>query len=564
MNKEFTCRLWVLLCGCLLSVQCSIAQNASLNNTGALPDASAMLDISSNSKGLLIPRMLQNERNAIASPATGLMVYQTDGTAGFYYYNGSSWTSLTPALGGSGTINFLPKFTAANTLGNSLVFDNGSTVGINNSSPSSMAKLHVSGAGNYGSLPYYQAGIVADGASGSANVTGVYGEGGWRGVFGRNPGTASGTEAIGVGGRLEGSAYTSTGYGVKGESVGTGPTSYGVYGIASGTGHGIAGVVSGTGDAGRFDGGANGYGVIVVNGISGFGTTTPTSMSKVQVSGLGTYGSQPYYQAGIVADGSATSANGNGVYGESGWRGVYGRNPGTASGVDAIGVAGRTEGSAYTSRAYGVKGEAVGSGPSNYGVYGFANSAVNSNYGVYGTSPAPGYAGYFSGNVNITGSISKGSGTFMIDHPLDPENKYLFHSFVESPDMMNIYNGNIITDGNGNASVTLPDYFEALNKDFRYQLTVIGDFAQVMISEKVHGNRFSIKTNKPGIEVSWQVTGVRHDKYAEKHRVVPVVEKEPMFRGYYIHASEWGMPAAKSFDSITTPKDTGGDNQTKH
>jgi hypothetical protein len=362
---------------------------------------------------------------------------------------------------------------------------------------------------------------------------------------------------------LEGSTYTLAGYGVKGVSQGTGPISYGVYGSATGTGHGVAGVVTGTGIAGRFDGGASGYGIIVVNGQSGFGTTTPNTMCKVQVSGLGTYGTLPYYQAGIVADGSATSVNGTGVYGESGWRGLFGRNPGTATGSEAIGVEGKVEGNAYTYRGYGIKGTAIGAGPANFGLYGNASNGTI-NYGVYGSNTGAGYAGYFSGNVSITGSISKGSGTFMIDHPLDPENKYLFHSFVESPDMMNIYNGNIVTDANGNASITLPDYFEALNKDFRYQLTVIGEFAQAIISEKIKDNHFSIKTDKPGIEVSWQVTGVRHDKYADQHRVVPEVEKEPMLKGFYLHAAEWGMPAEKSFDSVTTPKNSTTDNSTNH
>ena len=76
--------------------------------------------------------------------------------------------------------------------------------------------------------------------------------------------------------------------------------------------------------------------------------------------------------------------------------------------------------------------------------------------------------------MNVTGTLSKGSGTFKIDHPLDPANKFLSHSFVESPDMMNIYNGNVTTDAGGEAIVELPDYFEALNRDPRYQLTVIG------------------------------------------------------------------------------------------
>src|SRR5262249_35543573 len=82
-----------------------------------------------------------------------------------------------------------------------------------------------------------------------------------------------------------------------------------------------------------------------------------------------------------------------------------------------------------------------------------------------------GLAGEFLGDVSVSGNLSKGGGSFKIDHPLDPENKYLYHSFVESPDMMNVYNGNVVTDASGDAFVEMPEYFEALNKDFRYQLT---------------------------------------------------------------------------------------------
>lgn len=290
----------------------------------------------------------------------------------------------------------------------------------------------------------------------------------------------------------------------------------------------------------------------------GLNTTTPSTMSKFHVSGAGTYGMLPYYQAGIVSDGASSSANVSAVYGEGGWRGVFGRNPGTASGTQAVGVYGLVEGSTYTGQGYGVKGDAIGTGPKNYGVYGTASGAVTNNYGVYGTATGTGaYAGYFQGNVNITGSIAKGSGTFKIDHPLDPENKYLYHSFVESPDMMNIYNGNVITDANGNATIALPDYFEALNKDFRYQLTVVGTFAQAIVAEKVSNNQFKIKTDKPNVEVSWQVTGVRHDKFADAHRVVPEVQKEDQFKGFYLHAAEWGQPYSKSYDAITNPQQTG-------
>ena len=97
--------------------------------------------------------------------------------------------------------------------------------------------------------------------------------------------------------------------------------------------------------------------------------------------------------------------------------------------------------------------------------------------------------------------------------------------------MMNVYNGNITTGERGEAVVELPSYFDALNRDFRYQLRVIGQFAQAMVLEKINGNRFKIKTDKPRVEVSWQVTGIRKDKFAEEHRIKVESEKPDSERG---------------------------------
>ena len=163
---------------------------------------------------------------------------------------------------------------------------------------------------------------------------------------------------------------------------------------------------------------------------------------------------------------------------------------------------------------------------------------------VYG---AANYAAYFSGNVYVAGTLSKSAGSFKIDHPLDPENKWLNHSFVESPDMMNVYNGNIVTDGNGESTVTLPSYFEALNKDFRYQLTVIGQFAQAIVGSEIVGNIFVIKTDKPNVKVSWQVTGIRHDAYANAHRILPEELKVAGEIGTYASPVEAGKPKSMGF-----------------
>src|SRR5205085_12400073 len=101
------------------------------------------------------------------------------------------------------------------------------------------------------------------------------------------------------------------------------------------------------------------------------------------------------------------------------------------------------------------------------------------------------------------GSLSvSGTKNFKIDHPLDPENKYLYHAAIESSEVLNIYSGNVTTDENGDATVFLPEWFEALNRDFRYQLTVIGSFNQAMVASKIKDNTFTIKTNGAKVEVS--------------------------------------------------------------
>jgi hypothetical protein len=88
----------------LLVLTISLSMNAQVGINNDSPDASSALDITATTAGLLIPRMTETQRDAITSAATGLMIYQTDGTVGFYYYNGSSWaevavTSATYSIG---------------------------------------------------------------------------------------------------------------------------------------------------------------------------------------------------------------------------------------------------------------------------------------------------------------------------------------------------------------------------------------------------------------------------------------------------------------------------------
>ena len=173
--------------------------------------------------------------------------------------------------------------------------------------------------------------------------------------------------------------------------------------------------------------------------------------------------------------------------------------------------------------------------------------------GVVGVAGS-GYAGNFTGDLNVTGSIIAGTKDFKIDHPLDPANKYLVHASVESSEMMNIYTGNITTDAQDQATVQLPEWFEVLNTDFRYQLTVIGQFAQAIVARKIENNRFEIRTSAPNVEVSWQVTGVRQDAYAKAKPLVVEQEKEARLRGFYIHPEFYGAPPEKQIEWARHPQ----------
>ncbi|MCI0387302.1 MAG: hypothetical protein MOB07_00815 [Acidobacteria bacterium] len=248
---------------------------------------------------------------------------------------------------------------------------------------------------------------------------------------------------------------------------------------------------------------------------------------------------------------SATgSVGGTGVTANGGGGSNIGGSGVQARGGDGSGVGGN--GAVFFG---GIGDGGGGNGISAMG--GFSNSGQGGNgitASAGGGAGGDGLAGRFNGDVSITGNVSKGGGSFRIDHPLDPANKYLSHSFVESPDMKNVYDGNITTDQNGEATVTLPNYFEALNRDFRYQLTVIGQFAQAIVGSEISGNSFSIKTDRPGVKVSWQATGIRQDAYANKHRI-PIEEvKSERERGYYLHPKVFDQPEEKSVEWARNPE----------
>ena len=159
--------------------------------------------------------------------------------------------------------------------------------------------------------------------------------------------------------------------------------------------------------------------------------------------------------------------------------------------------------------------------------------------------------GSFAGNLNVTGTLTKGGGSFKIDDPLDPENKTLSHSFVESPDMLNIYNGSLRLDARGEGWVTMPEYFQALNRDFRIVLTSVGSSQpRLYIAREIKGNRFKIAGGRANGKVSWMVTGIRQDAWANAHRIPTEEEKPAQERGKYLHPELYGVGADKNTDAM--------------
>ena len=206
------------------------------------------------------------------------------------------------------------------------------------------------------------------------------------------------------------------------------------------------------------------------------------------------------------------------------------------------------------------------------GVLGYTGSMSSARAAILGSTnnPATGaIAGRFEGDVQIISNssgqpgdltvagkllVSSGMKMFHIDHPLDPENKYLNHAAIESSEVLNVYSGNVTTDENGDAVVKLPAWFEALNTDFRYQLTVLGTFAQAIIADEIKRNRFRIKTNSPGVKVSWQVTGVRADPTAKLFKFEVEEEKAEKERGYYLNPDAYGLSEERSIQFARDPE----------
>jgi len=511
----------------------------------------------------------------------------------------------TATLGGTGATGYIPIWTNATTLADSLLFQKSGLIGMGTTSPGAaldiLGKATVlrgtsSGAGGIGVLGNasaptgLSAGVYGETSSNTTNAAGVNGvakasTGQTVGVWGLSAST-SGTGVLGNGAQ----------YGVVGTAANDEPNSSGVLGEANAVTttfavYGVQGVTSNSAKGSSGVSGSANASTGLVDGVSGY-----TSSSTTYAAGVSGYAGSSTGQVYGVSGSTNSTADG-----AAGVNGYAGGSTGGISGVQGSSASPQGYGVIGTAPSYGVIGNATASSGVTFGTQGTSQSP--DGVGVQGNSVGVAVAGFnqscsgsictlqagiagrfvtgnggtileglsgsgsptdtnevfsvdssgtgtFAGDLYVTGKLTKGSGSFKIDHPLDPANKFLSHSFVESPDMMNVYNGNIATDKHGFATVTLPDYFEALNRDFRYQLTVVGQFAQAIVAKKVANNQFVIRTDKPSVEVSWQITGIRQDAYANANRIAVEESKPDAERGFYLHPELFGQPASRSLAGI--------------
>lgn len=176
------------------------------------------------------------------------------------------------------------------------------------------------------------------------------------------------------------------------------------------------------------------------------------------------------------------------------------------------------------------------------GISGIATT--NTKVGILASAPSggPGHAIFAQGTFAATGTKS-----LMIDHPDDPEGKYLLQFCAEGDTPQLQYRGMVKLDSSGSAIVQLPDYFEKINRDPIYQLTAVGaSMPNLYVSEKVKNNRFRIAGGKSGAEVSWVVIGIRNDKFVQKYGAQTVREKPSENQGTYLMPELYGQPRQKA------------------
>jgi len=400
-------------------------------------------------------------------------------------------------------------------------------------------------------------------------------------VKANNSSNGNGIGAVGNGGSTLYVPPTGSGGAFTGDSVG-------VYGKAIGSnGNGIIANGNGgntyhyptAGSGGSFTGDVGIYGYSpLTNGNAVVGLVNGGTYSVPGGTGSGGSFTGPIAVYGASSGSSGTAIIGVGNDGGnyhtlpdgsggafSGFHGMYGYAEDEDDGIGVLGV-GNDEGS-YSTYGYGAGGSFTGyrygieafsnrRSSTSYGVYGKYNGGGSRNgVGVYGYSVPTSTRGYGvvgkGGNLgvlSINAMATIGNMIVEMDHPLDPRNKILNHYVIESPEVLNMYRGNVHLDEDGEATVSLPEYFSSININFSYALTPIGQQApDLYIKEEIDNDGdFVIAGGNPNQKVSWVVYAERNDLYMqrEKERKPDLVEieKEDKNKGKYLMPELYNQP----------------------
>jgi hypothetical protein len=362
-------------------------------------------------------------------------------------------TLATSATTGSGTTNYLPRWTSSTAQGNSVLYQSGSAIGLGTTGPTAPLEVSKAIGGRATLLKLHNAQTTQNSTADiDFSITSTEGTMARIGAQRTNYNYNGDTDLV----------FTTQSKSVLGEAMRV--TSYGWLGIGITTPHALFEAAAPTV--------TQGFGAYAVTGVGG-------------------------------------TATGSGIGG----------------GIGLVGYGGG--GTGYFEYADGSGGEFIG------------GNAAHEGDGIIAIAGS-GYAGYFSGNVSASGTFTAGVVNNNVDHPLNPGGALLAHASVGSSEMLNIYTGNATTDATGEATVKMPAWFEAYNTDFRYQLTAIGEFAQVIVAQKMNNNEFRIRSSVPNLEVSWQISAIRNDAYAKANPLLVEQAKEPSQQGFYLHPELYG------------------------
>ena len=517
---------------------------------------------------------------------------------------------VTP-MASSGSPGYLGMFTNPTDLGNSIMFQSGTSIGVN--TPAPLDAMHVrftntggqmtgfavqnlgSTATSYSGMLFYDQNGALGQFQGFNNATHEYrinniaSNGSINFMIGSSSkfyvansgniglGTTTPAQKLSVAGTVE---STTGGFRFPdGTTQATAGTIGGVTGLTAGAGISVTGSAPSPtvsiATAGIVNAMIGSLAVANANIANVSASKITGSLPVAQVAGAATLGANTFVGTQTISGGSGTgvygaSTTGTGVEGSTAsitsYAGYFynGGGSGTSRGVGVAAFTGN--GSSSDTHPGGMYYKAAGEFSGPVGIIGATSPESTSGDAIHAVAGSASglwalratksgggdYAGYFAGNVYVLGNLSaSGTKPFKIDHPLDPANQYLYHYAVESPEVQNMYNGTIRLDATGAAVVTLPDYFSAINTgDYCYSVTPIGaPMPNLYIAEEIKGNTFTIAGGVAGQKVSWLVYAQRSDAWLRDHPASDVVDKPPEERGTYVYPQAYGLPESRSLTS---------------